>query len=143
MSLAHPGLTGVTQQVAWQARPQYQARWHCEQHIILVLSVWQWKQQWVSGGAAAFLPFLPFFLPPRLVLWEAVPEEALEAPQARLRGGRGGRGAAGHTEAQGDRGARWRQGRHGPLRDLRRASGGAGGAPVWARLLRGLPGRAA
>ena len=44
----------------WHGRPQYQARWHCEQHIILVLSVWQWKQRWVSsGGAAASLPF-PF-----------------------------------------------------------------------------------
>ena len=24
----------------WHGFPQYQARWHCEQHIILVLSVW-------------------------------------------------------------------------------------------------------
>ena len=47
----------------WQAFPQYQAPWHCEQHIILVPSVWQWKQRWVSsGGVSLFLP-LPLPLP--------------------------------------------------------------------------------
>ena len=44
----------------WQAFPQYQALWHCEQYIILALSVWQWKQRWVSEGG--FFPF-PFCLP--------------------------------------------------------------------------------
>eukprot|EP00618_Florenciella_parvula_P019584 CAMPEP_0119472672 /NCGR_PEP_ID=MMETSP1344-20130328/4631_2 /TAXON_ID=236787 /ORGANISM="Florenciella parvula, Strain CCMP2471" /LENGTH=217 /DNA_ID=CAMNT_0007505649 /DNA_START=257 /DNA_END=911 /DNA_ORIENTATION=- len=47
----------------WQGRPQYQARWHCEQHILLVLSVSQWKQRWISGSAAAPFPFLPCCLP--------------------------------------------------------------------------------
>ena len=43
----------------------FQARWHCEQHIILAPSDWQWKQRWVSsGGAAASLPFpIPPVLP--------------------------------------------------------------------------------
>ena len=45
----------------WQGFPQYQARWHCEQHI-LAPSDWQWKQRWVSTDAAAPLPLpLPFF----------------------------------------------------------------------------------
>ena len=43
----------------WHGFPQYQARWHCEQHIILTPSDWQWKQRWVSSGGAAPLPFLP------------------------------------------------------------------------------------
>ena len=50
----------------WQGLPQYQARWHCEQHIILVPSDWQWKQRWVSSGGAAAplpLPLLPLLLP--------------------------------------------------------------------------------
>ena len=42
----------------WHGFPQYQARWHCEQHI-LAPSDWQWKQRWVSDAAAFFLPFLP------------------------------------------------------------------------------------
>ena len=42
----------------WHGRSQYQARWHCEQHI-LAPSDWQWKQRWVSSGTAPPFPFLP------------------------------------------------------------------------------------
>ena len=42
----------------WHGRSQYQARWHCDQHI-LAPSDWQWKQRWVSSCGAAPLAFLP------------------------------------------------------------------------------------
>jgi len=66
----------------WHGFPQYQARWHCEQHIILVLSDWQWKQRWVSSGGAAPLPFLPVLPLACLVGFELLLLLALAAVEA-------------------------------------------------------------
>ena len=61
----------------WHGFPQYQARWHCEQHIILAPSDWQWKQRWVSGAALAFLP-----LPLPLLGMDAMGGRVSETPWA-------------------------------------------------------------